>query len=62
VTHMESEPVGDGPQGDMSGGRAIVQTMVDGFETAYAIEAKADEDGKKNYESVNEDHDDLPRA
>jgi len=46
VTRMESEPVGDGPVTDRQEGRAIVQTVVDGVETAYAIEAKEEEEEK----------------
>lgn len=39
VTGMESRPVGDGPMGDQTG-RAIVQQLVSGVETQYAIRAE----------------------
>ncbi len=39
VTGMESVPVGEGPRAD-EGGTALVQQVVAGVETQYAIRAK----------------------
>jgi hypothetical protein len=65
VTSMDSEDIGDGPKTDKLG-KAIVQQVVAGIETRYAIQAqpKVDEEeevtmdlGRENGEAIkNEDN------
>lgn len=43
VTNMLAEPIGEGPEENKMG-RAIVQSLISGVETQYAIQAKAVED------------------
>ena len=40
VTSMESEPIGNGPIANRESGKAVVQQLVSGVETQYAIQAK----------------------
>ena len=46
VTNMESEPIGSGPVANRETGKAIVQQLVSGVETQYAIQAKVRKETK----------------